>query len=151
MSVAAPPIRRIAPSLPNAASAGMLYLHLPAPNAGHHVQIVYAADSAAGATQTRNAAVGTRFRDLAEWWHSDTDASSFDRDRYEHPAYKRIIEELGEDAIPFILDDLRDKSGHWFDALRHLSGDQTVDVRCDGNMRQARALWLQWGARRKLI
>lgn len=95
--------------------------------------------------------VAMRFRDLADWWHADTDASSLDRDSFEHPAYRRIVEELGKDAIPYILADLRDHDGHWFEALRQLTGNHSVDAGCKGNMRQARARWLRWGAEQKLI
>src|SRR3990167_5432997 len=76
-------------------------------------------------TEMADPLVAIRFADLADWWHADTDAMSMDRERYEHTAYKRILE-MGSAVLRYMLADLRDRQGHWFDALVELSGDASV-------------------------
>ena len=94
--------------------------------------------------------VAIRFADLADWWHADTDAMSMDRERYEHTAYKRILE-MGSAVLRYMLADLRDRQGHWFDALVELSGDASVAAHAKGSMRTAREAWLAWGKAKRLI
>jgi hypothetical protein len=59
-----------------------------------------------------------------------------------HPAYQRIMA-MGEPALPMILSDLRDNSGHWFYALRYIAGeDKAAGTK---TMSDAKAAWLEWG------
>lgn len=134
-----------------ASSGGAVYVRVPvAKEAGNWIEVF---DVPNNGTQqaTDDPSVALRFPDLAEWWHSDTDAMSTDREKFEHVAYQRIIKDLGKPALRFILEDLRDHRGHWFHALRELSGDHSIDAGVQGNMKRARDLWLQWGRSRKLI
>ena len=97
-------------------------------------------------TQEQLQVTRRRFADLADVWHSQTDGKSMDRASFAHPAYRTIIDDLGAAAIPFILEDLRVTHGHWFAALRELSGDPSVDEAAR-NLREAEQAWLRWGRR----
>ena len=101
--------------------------------------------SSGTAVTREDTVVREKFAILADWWHADTDALSSDRAAYQHPAYRRIVTELGSAAIAPMLEDLRDRGGHWFDALTELTGDRTVESRAGGSMRRARDAWLSWG------
>lgn len=134
------------------ASQRVDYLTLPRPDAGERLEIAYVQTYQNGSGEERpDPLVGIRFHDLLDWWRMDTDGMSMDRDALEHPAYRRIVEDLGAAAIPFMLRDLRDNSGHWFEALRELSGEPNLDAPAKGNMRKARDLWLSWGKTRRVI
>jgi len=131
------------------ASPSPLFLIVPGAESTRRLEISFVRDSATGDVSD-DPIVGIRFADLAEWWHSDTDGMSLDRERLEHPAYKRILD-LGKPVLPHVLADLRDRHGHWFHALRHLTGDESVDAVANGSMRRARDAWLRWGKTKKLI
>ena len=111
---------------------------------------VFVRDSGTGEARV-DPTLAPRFWDLADWWHSDTDGMSLDRESFTHTAYQRIVEELGKAAIPYILQDLQARHGHWYDALRILSGDDSVDAGANGSMRRARNAWLSWGKAKKYI
>ncbi len=101
-------------------------------------------DSGTGEARV-DSTIGSRFWDLADWWHSDTDGMSLDRESFTHTAYQRIVNNLGKAAIPYILQDLEERHGHWYDALGMLTGEDAVDAGVNGNLRQARKAWLRWG------
>src|SRR4051812_33339056 len=61
------------------------------------------------------------FQKRAIEWRSATKAISSVSDFVTHPAYQRIMA-MGKPALPFILRDLRDESGHWFYALTLIAG-----------------------------
>lgn len=90
------------------------------------------------------------FRVLSSWWHADTDALSDVEEKFEHPAYQEIIHHLRQSAIPLILKDLRDRGGHWFEALEELTGDKHVNAHASSVM-AARDAWLNWGTTRHHI
>jgi hypothetical protein len=95
--------------------------------------------------------VQARFEMLAWWWHEDTDGLSSPRQKIEHPAYRYIIEGLGASALPFILNDLRDRGGSWFHALRSLTAGPEIPEQDRGNARAIKERWLAWGRERGLI
>jgi hypothetical protein len=61
-----------------------------------------------------------------------------------HPAYQQIIG-MGEEAIPFILQELQKKTAHWFWALKSITGEDPVPSNQRGRMDQMRDAWLRWG------
>jgi hypothetical protein len=126
------------------AASSLFYVGVPASNGDYRIEVSFIPDSGSG-DERADPMAGIRFWDLADWWHSDTDGMSLDRQSFLHPAYRRIIDELGEAAIPFILEDLEARHGHWFDALRELTGDDTVDLDAQGSIKRARDAWLRWG------
>ncbi len=91
-----------------------------------------------------------RFEVLAEWWHADTDALSSPSRILGHPAYRKMVQ-MGEQAIPWMLRDLRDNDGEWFAALQQLTGKSLVSEDHDGDFDVARDAWLEWGRREGLI
>lgn len=53
---------------------------------------------------------------------------------------------LGEPAIPFILDDLREKPNHWFLALSAIANEAPEVAESDkGDMRAISEAWIQLG------
>lgn len=61
-----------------------------------------------------------------------------------HPAYQQIIG-MGPTAIPFILSEMKEKKGHWFWALKSITGDDPVAPLDRGNVKKMTAAWLSWG------
>lgn len=82
------------------------------------------------------------FKVLANEWKNATIAASSLSDLFTHPAYQRIMA-MGKPALPFILRDLKQHSGHWFHALRFIVGKDIAA----GTERvpDARLAWLEWG------
>lgn len=91
-----------------------------------------------------------RFRSLAQQWRSETQWLSSTTQIAMNPAYQAIIG-MGDEAIPMILEDLRQNSGHWYWALKAISNEDPV-VPCDrGSLKKMRAAWLRWGETKGLI
>jgi hypothetical protein len=90
------------------------------------------------------------FRELAVQWHKETAMSSSITRKLQHPAYLKIIA-MGEKAVPLILRELRDRPGHWFDALRLITKQTPVVPSERADPRKARAAWLKWGKEKGLI
>ena len=91
-------------------------------------------------------ALKQEFDSLAATWHRQTQYVSSVHEMSMHPAYQRIIA-LGEGVIPYILRDLKRTRGHWFWALRFLSGFE--DPVSDGATHdEAVDAWLKWGLER---
>lgn len=63
-----------------------------------------------------------------------------------HPAYQQIIG-MGRTAIPYILEELAERGGHWFWALRAITGENPVDGSDQGDVEKMKLAWLQWGVR----
>ena len=91
---------------------------------------------------TLNYDLTQRFRSLADQWHKETGRYSLMFKRAMHPAYQQIIG-MGKDAIPLILDDLRERpTGHWFWALGAITGeDPTLG---ESDIDKAIEAWLKW-------
>lgn len=90
------------------------------------------------------------FASLAATWSEDTAHFSTLPDIVLHPAYQRIIG-LGMRAVPLILNDLATRGGHWFWALRAITGADPVPPDDRGNVRAMKRAWLAWGAARGLL
>jgi hypothetical protein len=88
--------------------------------------------------------VRDRFKELSSRWRNETRLMSSTTDRVLHPSYQDIIG-LGEPAVPLILRDLELNGGHWFWALRHITGQNPVPPQYAGNVTKMRESWLQWG------
>jgi hypothetical protein len=86
-----------------------------------------------------------RFGRLAGQWREDTQWLSSTTEIAMHPAYQAIIG-MGADALPLILEDLHDNSGHWYWALKAISTEDPVPP-CDrGAIKKMKEAWLRWGA-----
>lgn len=89
------------------------------------------------------------FARLSEEWHRETDVLSDATRAAMHPAYQRIIG-LGPQVVPLILREMRDRGGHWFWALRSITGEDPVTPEMAGRIRLMKDAWLNW-AREKGI
>ena len=59
-----------------------------------------------------------------------------------HPAYQQIIG-MGTDAIPFIVEELRQTPDQWFWALKAITGEDPVDPADRGRVRRMADAWLE--------
>lgn len=88
-----------------------------------------------------------RFQQLATTWKSEAALLSSATEIAMHPAYQEIIG-MGEEAVPYILADLRDEPAHWFWALRSITGVNPVKPEQRGRLKEMTHAWLQWGRER---
>ena len=86
--------------------------------------------------------VGQKFFLLKTSWEKDTSFLSSINEIAMHPDYQKIIG-MGEPAIPFILNEMRKKPGHWFWALKSISGEDPVPAEPRGHIKEMTAKWLQ--------
>lgn len=84
------------------------------------------------------------FRNLAEEWKASRGPATTVRMMTGHPAYKAIIE-LGESAVPLLLEELDREPDHWFAALRSITGVNPVRPEDRGNLEKMAASWIEWG------
>jgi hypothetical protein len=83
-----------------------------------------------------------RFSRLAERWRRETRFLSSADEKILHEAYQSIIA-MGGEGVPFVLEELEKRRGHWFWALRFMAGVNPVP---DGaNIDGARDAWIVWG------
>ena len=91
--------------------------------------------------------VEEEFNELANQWHDETDLLSSPSRITGSDTYLKIIS-MGRRVIPLILEDLRERGGNWYRALRIISDDDPVSVEARGNVEQMKQAWLQWGRSR---
>ena len=91
-----------------------------------------------------------RFRSLAQQWRNETQWLSSTTEVAMNPAYQAIIG-MGAEALPMILEDLRQNSGHWFWALKAISNEDPVVPRDRGSIKKMKGAWLQWGQTKGLV
>jgi len=77
-----------------------------------------------------------------EWLDSQCGRSRID---FSHPAHLQIIG-MGTAAIPFLLNEIRERSGHWFEAIRSIVGSSPVTPDMRGDFEAVTNAWLKWGA-----
>lgn len=82
------------------------------------------------------------FRELVDKWRRETWHLSSVNRRVSHPAYLKIIG-LGAQAIPWILQELRQAPDYWFPALEALTRDN-FSPKAD-TMKELCEAWLAWG------
>ncbi|HLN32081.1 MAG TPA: hypothetical protein VK395_30400 [Gemmataceae bacterium] len=88
-----------------------------------------------------------KFVELSETWKKDTEYLSKLSKKVMHPAYQRIIG-MGRDAIPFILNDLKEDPADWFWALTAITGENPVAEASAGKVEEMAKAWLLWGRER---
>ena len=96
------------------------------------------------------AASKARFQRLVAEWREQAAPLSSSTDRAMLPAYQAIIG-MGETALPLILDEMLQRGGHWFWALRAITGENPVPPEHRGNVEAMTQDWLQWARRRGCI
>ena len=90
------------------------------------------------------------FRRLAAEWKQETAHLSAPNMIAEHRAYQEIIG-MGKDAIPLILQDLRETKAQWFWALRSIARESPIRPEDRGDVEAMTNAWLGWGRRHKYI
>lgn len=91
-----------------------------------------------------------RFFGLTRRWREETQWSSSTTEIAMHPAYQAIIG-MGPDALPLILQDLRENSGHWYWALKAISNEDPVLPIDRGAIKKMRVAWLSWGQAKGIL
>jgi hypothetical protein len=84
------------------------------------------------------------FQRLAEEWKASRGPATTGRIMTEHPAHKAIIE-LGEPAVPLLLEELDREPDHWFAALRAITGANPVRPEDRGDLARMAESWIEWG------
>jgi hypothetical protein len=86
-----------------------------------------------------------RFEALnAEWFTETTFQPSVTRICM-HPAFLDIVS-MGETAVPFIVDSLRQRPSFLIEALRRIIGSpaETTSIGGNGKVQEAAAAWIHW-------
>ena len=86
----------------------------------------------------------TRFLTLKARWEAETAVLSSVSEIAMHPAYQQIIG-MGTIAIPLILAEMTKKPGHWFWALKSITGEDPVVPEQKGRIKEMTEAWLRWG------
>jgi hypothetical protein len=89
-------------------------------------------------------ALKQRFAALALKWKNETGHLSNITKKCTHPSYQQIIG-MGREAVPLILQDLKDSKADWFWALTAITGANPIPEESVGNINQMTEAWLQWG------
>jgi CheY-like chemotaxis protein len=84
-----------------------------------------------------------RFEALTTQWRSRTRFSSSLSEISMDSAYQQLIG-MGIVAVPFIIQELREKPDNWFWALKAITGSDPVPEIDRGNIAKMRDYWLEW-------
>ena len=100
---------------------------------------------------TKTEELESTFKELVKIWHRETAYHSNDHIRTHHPAYLQIIG-FGEPVLPLIFRELEENGGHWFWALRAITGTnpepppEKISAGWVGlDIKAIRKAWLKWG------
>ena len=85
-----------------------------------------------------------RFYNLKADWVEQTSMLSSIAEIAMHPSYQQIIG-MGPSAIPLILQTMKEKPGHWFWALKSITGEDPVPPKHRGRIKEMTEDWLNWG------
>jgi hypothetical protein len=84
------------------------------------------------------------FQRLADQWREETRFLSVTKRMAEHPAYQKIIA-MGPKVVPLILAEMERRPGHWFQALRELTGANPIPPESRGKLQEMVDAWIKWG------
>lgn len=79
---------------------------------------------------------------VAEWRRLREKGSS--TDTMINDAYGQIVA-MGWPVVPLLLQEVERQSGHWFTALKWITGKNLVKPEMRGDLRAMRNVWLEWG------
>ena len=102
-----------------------------------------------GTVSLRHIVVREYFRGALEKWRSETGFSSLLEEQRAHPEYRHIVE-MGNDAIPLILEEIEIRPGLIFMALHDITGEDPIAPEHRGRVGEMIQDWLRWGAERGL-
>jgi hypothetical protein len=83
------------------------------------------------------------WRKETQWFSSTTQIAM-------HPAYQAIIG-MGPEALPMILEELRQSPDHWFWALKAISNEDPVIPGDRSSVKRMKNAWLQWGVAKGMV
>ncbi len=84
------------------------------------------------------------FERLADEWERERPRGVDIEQMTSHPAYQQIID-MGTPAVPWLLQRLEQRPGHWFAALNRITGAHPVTPESLGRFKDMTAAWLEWG------
>ncbi len=84
-----------------------------------------------------------RFHDLSKRWRKESGHLSSIEKRAMLPSYQQIIG-LGPQAVPLLIERLREEPGHWFWALRAITGVNPVSPEHVGRVKDMADDWIRW-------
>ena len=97
-----------------------------------------------------NSVFKAAFDRLAAHWRDETGMYSLSVQKVTDLSYLGIIA-MGPRVIPLILEELRQKGGHWFLALEVLAEGSPVPPTDVGNINRMKSAWIQWGIQKGII
>ncbi len=83
-------------------------------------------------------------------WKAETAFESNGRKIIENAHYQKIID-MGEVAVPLILEKYAQANDHWSYALRSITGISLNESTYYGNLEAIRMDWIAWGVEKKMI
>lgn len=84
-----------------------------------------------------------RFLQLKSKWKTDTFFLSSSTEKTQHPAYREIIS-LGEEVVPYIIQDLKTNHNYWFEALEEITGVDPIPEEHYGKIELMAQDWVDW-------
>jgi hypothetical protein len=84
-----------------------------------------------------------KFKFLKKKWEDETIFMSSSSDIVMNFNYQMMIG-MGPQALPFIRDELKVNAGHWFWALKAITGTDPVHEADRGNLPKMTRSWLDW-------
>ena len=99
---------------------------------------------------TQQANLETRFLTLKTQWEAETAILSSVTEIALHPAYQQIIG-MGHTAIRLILLEMKKRPGHWFWALKSITGEDPILLEQRGRMKEMTQAWLRWGREKNYL
>ena len=84
------------------------------------------------------------FERLADEWERNRPRGTDVEQMTQHPAYQSIIN-MGEPAVPWLLQRMAEKPDHWFVALNAITGARPVPAESRGRIKEMVQAWLDWG------
>lgn len=97
-----------------------------------------------GTISLRSVMLRDYLRDLLERWRSEAGYSSSLVEKRAHPMYQRIVD-MGEEAIPLLLEEIQSRPSFVFMALHDITGEDPIVPEHRGRTAAMVEDWLRWG------
>jgi len=95
-------------------------------------------------TAETDAEFAQRFAALAARWQEETRHISRMDKIAAHPAHREIVA-MGKRVVPLLIADLEKTGGHWFMALREITGaGPVIPKESRGRVKEMAAAWITW-------
>jgi hypothetical protein len=109
--------------------------------------VILDCSAASAAAKVEVATTEQRFLKLADEWSRNTMHVSSASDLINDRSYREIID-LGWDAVPYLLMDLKKNKRFWFPALAEITQIRPFDESDMSNPRRMAEAWIRWGKRK---